>query len=84
MLAGTVAGIIRFGPFAVMIDRSGLVVAALLAFLVIWGATRNAAAEEFPVWWSPKLEVESLDKLDERLSRKFPVGGQLEATVPNS
>ncbi len=43
------------------------------------GLQRATAAEEFPVWWSPKLEVESLDKIDERLSRKFPVGGQIEA-----
>lgn len=48
-------------------------------FLAAWVAARPAAAEEFPVWWSPKLEVESLDKIDERLSRKFHIHGQLEA-----
>ncbi len=57
-----------------------IALAILAIALSLWGATRPAAgAEEFPVWWSPKLEVESLDKIDERLSRKFPVGGQIEA-----
>lgn len=48
----------------------------------IWGATRSAdgaETEEFPVWWSPRLEVESLDKVEARLARKFHVHGQLEA-----
>ena len=56
---------------------------AILAIAVsLWGAIRpvaGAETEEFPVWWSPKLEVESLDKVGKRLSRKFHMHGQLEA-----
>ncbi len=51
--------------------------ACAMASLV--GSSRAVVAEEFPVWGSPKLEVESLDKIEERLARKFPVGGQIEA-----
>lgn len=59
-----------------------IALAILAVTLSIWGATRPAAGaetEEFPVWWSPKLEVESLNKIEERLARKFPVHGQFEA-----
>ena len=56
-----------------------IALAILAVALSIWGAARPAAAEEFPLWWSPKLDVESLDKVDERLSRKFHIHGQLEA-----
>ena len=45
-----------------------IALAILAIVLSIWGATRSAAAAEtndFPVWWSPTLEVESLDKIDE-------------------
>ncbi len=34
-----------------------------------------SAAEEpdkYPIWWSPSLELESLDKIDERLGKEFP------------
>ena len=49
------------------------------AVAIFIGSSRPLFAEEFPVWWSPKLEVESLDKIGERLTRKFPLGGQIEA-----
>ena len=54
---------------------------AILAIAIFFGSatTTAAAVEEFPVWWSPKLEVESLDKIDARLARKYHVHGQLEA-----
>ena len=43
-----------------------IALAILAIVLSIWGATRSAAAAEvFPVWWSPKLAVESLDKIEE-------------------
>ncbi len=58
-----------------------IALAILAATLSMWGAIRPAAGEtaEFPVWWSPKLELESIDKVDERLARQFPEHGQLEA-----
>ena len=37
------------------------------AFLALSLVAPPLRAEEFPVWWSPKLEVESLDKVQERL-----------------
>lgn len=30
-----------------------------------------AETEQYPIWWSPTLELESLDKIDERLDRPF-------------
>lgn len=63
-----------------MNQRKRIVWIILLFMIGLGGGLRHAtAAEEFPVWWTPKLEVESLDKIDERLSREFPVGGQIEA-----
>ena len=56
-----------------------IALAILLAAIPLWNAARTAAAEEFPVWWSPRLEVESLDKIDARLSRKFHIHGRVEA-----
>ncbi len=34
-------------------------------------AASAAEPEEYPIWWSPTLELESLDKIDERLDRPF-------------
>ena len=43
-----------------------------LMFLAIWAAPRPAAAaEEFPVWWSPKLELSKLEDLPRRMERDF-------------
>ena len=30
-----------------------------------------AEAEQYPIWWSPTLKLESLNKIDERLKRRF-------------
>ncbi len=56
-----------------------IALAILAVALSIWGAARPAAAAEFPVSWSPKLDVENLGKVDERLSRKFHIYGRIEA-----
>lgn len=53
--------------------------ALVCAVISFGGASSVAVAEELPVWWSPTLEVESLDKVEERLLRKFHVHGQIEA-----
>jgi len=57
-----------------MLLRSKLVVAAAAVALLLGAAGGALAAEEgpYPVWWSPKLELESLDRIDGRLARRFP------------
>ncbi len=35
-----------------------------------------AEAEQYPIWWSPALELESLDKIDERLRRRLWPGDE--------
>ena len=55
--------------------RSWLVVSAALA-LILSGATRSEAGEPYPIWWSPALEVESIDKVEERLARPLWEDGE--------
>lgn len=46
--------------------------AALLALLVLYAPSVLASEHApYPIWWSPVLELESLEKIDERLERKF-------------
>lgn len=50
--------------------------AALVALLVLLTSTTLAGEDAtYPIWWSPVLELESLDKIDERMKRKFKTGG---------
>lgn len=63
---------------AAMGRRSGFLVCVLLAATVATVTAAAARAEEgpYPIWLSPRLELESLDKLDERLARDlFPSHG---------
>lgn len=47
-------------------------IAALLLLLVSVALPGDgAAAEPYPIWWSPKLELDSLDAIDDRLARPF-------------
>jgi hypothetical protein len=47
-------------------------IAALLLLLVAAALPGDgAAAEPYPIWWSPKLELDSLDAIDARLARPF-------------
>jgi len=50
--------------------------AALIALSVMF-APAAIASEDAPylIWWSPELELESLEKIDERMERKFWIGG---------
>ena len=44
----------------------------LLALLSLCGpATQAGEHAPYPIWWSPTLELESLEKIGERLERKF-------------
>lgn len=44
--------------------------AASLALTVLYGpATLAGEDAPYPIWWSPELELESLDEIDERLER---------------
>ena len=40
----------------------------VLVAIVFSVAARTAAAEEFPVWWSPKLDLDALESIDAYLS----------------
>lgn len=44
-----------------------VVVVILTVYRVAW----PSEDEPHPIWWSPSLGLESLDKIDERLARKF-------------
>jgi hypothetical protein len=44
-----------------------IIVAATALLLGVSGPA-NAEADPFPVWWSPVLELESLDAIDARLA----------------
>ena len=46
-------------------------IAAIVLCRALTGAVEAAEAEQYPIWWSPALELESLGKIDERLSRRF-------------
>ena len=47
------------------------------ATVLVIGLSGPATSEEgpFPVWWSPMLELESLDQIDARLERELWKGG---------
>ena len=45
--------------------------AAILLPCHLASAAAAAEAEKYPIWWSPTLELESLDKIDERRRKRF-------------
>ncbi len=45
--------------------------AAILLPCHLANAVEAAEAERYPIWWSPALELESLDKIDERRRKRF-------------
>lgn len=53
-------------------------IGALAVAAVAVTAAPALAAEQgpYPVWWSPSLELESLDKIDQRLARKINPDGE--------
>jgi hypothetical protein len=59
-----------------VVSRSAFFAALALALLGVgWaGAGRAAEEEPYPIWWSPLLELESLDRLDARLDRELDPG----------
>jgi hypothetical protein len=46
----------------------GLAAAAVAALTLVSLATAADEGEKYPIWWSPRLQLESLDKIDERLN----------------
>ena len=53
--------------------RKVLVATALAVPLLLFPAASPQSDEgSYPVWWSPSLELKSLDEIDERLARRFP------------
>ena len=59
-----------------------LVAAALgVPLLLFPGATPQAEEGTYSVWWSPSLELESLDEIDKRLARKLWLhGGEIDVS----
>lgn len=49
-----------------------LVVAIVLTVLIVAPGRTMDDLGEFPMWWSPSLELDGLDRLEERLGRDFP------------
>ena len=47
----------------------------LLVAALCLGAAAAPAAERYPVWWSPALQLDSLDRLEARLSETAPIEG---------
>ena len=55
-----------------MASRRKVLAAAVLAALLLFPEPALAGEDSpYPVWWSPSLELESLDDIDERLQRKL-------------
>lgn len=68
---GSTGRIARRGPS--MRQRLNLLIASVVVALCLGRGAAGGAKENatYPIWWSPSLELESLDKIDERLARKF-------------
>ncbi len=51
---------------------------ALLALCLLCGPAALAGedADPYPIWWSPELGLESLDKIEWQLYTEFPRGEQ--------
>ena len=45
--------------------------AIIVSFLACGSFTKAGEYAPYPIWWSPSLELESLDMIDERLKKKF-------------
>lgn len=58
-----------------MASRRKVLAAAVLAALLFPEPALAAEDSPYPVWWSPSLELDSLDKIDERLQRKLWLDG---------
>ncbi len=55
----------RIGPAAVMAVRSAVVAAfGAIALALALAVPDGATADELPVWWSPKLDLTSIDRID--------------------
>ena len=61
--------------------RARLWAAAAAAFLLgSTGAALPADEGLYPIWWSPKLELDSLDEVEAELDAPFPSGTEVEVT----
>jgi hypothetical protein len=48
----------------------------VIALSLLAGMAVASDEEPYPIWWSPELELESLEKVDERLERPFRPGDE--------
>ncbi len=68
-----------------MVRRMGRLAAAVAA--AAWGLALGGdalAGEQaaYPIWWSPRLGLESLDQVEARLEDPFPLGIEVVLTPP--
>ncbi len=57
-------------PFGRTVRATKAILMAI-ALSPLAGMSLAADEEPYPIWWSPKLELESLEKVDQRLERSF-------------
>ena len=49
---------------------------AVIALLLLSHTVSASDEEPYPIWWSPSLELESLDQIDKRLEKPFWPGDE--------
>lgn len=54
-----------------MVSKHKLIAVLVFVCLAEFLTSVVSMGEELPIWWSPSLELESLDRIDERLEKKF-------------
>ena len=54
-----------------VMSRLAVVAGMALGFGFCPTSATAAEAEQYPIWWSPSLELESLDRIDERRRKRF-------------
>ena len=52
--------------------RFSIIAGLTVLWLGVFGPATATEDGPYPVWWSPILEVESLDHIDARLERALP------------
>ena len=56
--------------------RAIKITVAVIALSLLSHTVSASDEEAYPIWWSPSLELESLDRIDERLERLFSPDGE--------
>jgi hypothetical protein len=67
-----------------MVRRTGRLAAAVAAawMLALGGGALAGEQAAYPIWWSPRLGLESLDQVEARLDDPFPLGIEVVLSHP--